>query len=760
MDVALVTAVGKDGKFFGAENLYAGLEGAIREAGYNIQTFPMIIDETSWEGILEGYLKGYDLDLEDFDLVISTKAPTYMLRHRYHVSYLLHTMRVFYDMFETEFPGPTPRDLKRQKLIHAFDSYGLSPERVKKHYSNGNEVARRLKKWNNIGATAIHHPPRLEGFYCEEYKHIFMPGRLHRWKRPGLMIEAMKHIKEDIKLLIAGTGEDEDSLRKLAGGDPRVEFLGYIDDETMLELYANSLVVPFLPKSEDYGLITIEAMKSKKPVITCDDSGEPLTFVRDGETGYVAPPEPEAIAARISHLVKNPHEARAMGERGYDETRHICWENLVRKLLAENEDGVRTASKSKKTRIFVSDNQTLTPAVGGGRIRILYLYKDLPPEYDVTYVGAHDHPGPEYREEQLTKNFSEIVVPLTQVHFRIDSFLRKLARDKVIIDVTIPLLLRFSPRFIEKANFHAAKSKILIIAHPWVFPWIERSQDQLLIYDSQNCEFLVKKQILNDTLLGKFLVKQVRKVEGRLCREADLIWACSSYDKERFVEQYGVSADKIHVISNGVSVSEIEPAAPAAIVDSKRALGFENKTVILFIGSGYDPNTEGLKFIIDRLCPEFPDCMFAVMGNVRDSYFEKTGKTENDLPSNIRLYGILDSGERDNLYAASDIATNPMFRGSGTNIKMLDYFAAGLPVVSTPVGARGLDVESGMHGIICEPEDFAANIKRLAEDAGLGAELGANARKLAEEKYDWKVIAEGMLRHIAEAFAKKKLLKR
>jgi len=760
MEVALVTAGVKDGGIFGAENLYVGLEGAIREAGHNIKTFPMTIDETTWEGVLEGYLKCYDLDLEDFDLVISTKAPTYMLRHRYHVSYLLHTMRVFYDMFDKEFPRPTPRIYKQQKLIHAFDNYGLAPERIKRHYTIGNEVARRLKKWNGINAAVMHPSPHLSDYRCEEFRHIFMPGRLHRWKRPDLMIKAMKYIDADVELLIAGTGADEALYREMARDDRRIRFLGYVDDETMLELYANALVVPFLPIREDYGLITIEAMKSKKPVITCDDSGEPLSFVRDGETGYVTPPEPEAIAARISHLVKNPHEARTMGERGYDETRHICWENLLRKLVDEHKEKALAASGSRKTKVLVTDNQMLTPAVGGGRIRVLYLYKDLPPEYDVTYVGAYDHPGPEYREQRLTDNFSEIVVPLTQVHFKIDSFLRKLARNKVIIDVTIPLLMRFSPRFLEKVNHYSSKARIVIISHPWVAPWVENSTDQLLVYDSHNHEFLVKKQILSDTLFGKLLVRVVRKTEKDLCEKADLVIACSPLDKENYSDLYGIPADKIRIVPNGVSTSEIRPASPSAALKAKSDLGLDAGTVVLFIGSGYGPNTDGLKFIAEQLAPKLPECYFAVMGGVKDSYLRESGRKESDLPSNVRLFGVVDSLERDRLYAAADIAINPMFRGSGVNIKMLDYFAAGLPVVSTPVGARGLDVESGMHGIICEPEDFAANIKRLAEDAGLGAELGANARKLAEEKYDWKVIAEGMLRHIAKAFAKKKLLKR
>ena len=81
----------------------------------------MVIDESSFEAILEGYEKCATLDLHDYDLVISTKAPTYAVHHRTHVSYLLHTIRVFYDMFHQEYGKGTPAQFRQRRLIHALD---------------------------------------------------------------------------------------------------------------------------------------------------------------------------------------------------------------------------------------------------------------------------------------------------------------------------------------------------------------------------------------------------------------------------------------------------------------------------------------------------------------------------------------------------------------------------------------------------------------------------------------------------------------
>ena len=77
----------------------------------------------------------------------------------------------------------------------------------------------------------------------------------------------------------------------------------------LADLYADALLVPFVPKHEDYGLITIEAFKSGKPVLTCTDSGETLEFVRDGHNGYVV--EPNAKGHRApNHARHRPPPSR------------------------------------------------------------------------------------------------------------------------------------------------------------------------------------------------------------------------------------------------------------------------------------------------------------------------------------------------------------------------------------------------------------------------------------------------------------------
>jgi glycosyltransferase involved in cell wall biosynthesis len=135
--------------------------------------------------------------------------------------------------------------------------------------------------------------------------------------------------------LIAGTGEDEAALRSAARDCPRVEFLGRISDEALIDYYANALAVPFVPLREDYGYVTLEAFLSHKPVVTTTDAGGPLEFVEHGVNGLICDPTPESVGAAITRLASDPHAARSLGDAGYDRARAITWHGVVDRLMAD-----------------------------------------------------------------------------------------------------------------------------------------------------------------------------------------------------------------------------------------------------------------------------------------------------------------------------------------------------------------------------------------------------------------------------------------
>lgn len=755
MKTAIVTpAIHDPERLFGAERLFFGMVQAFKQHA-DIDWIQLPIVERSWETVLQSYRDCFELDLRGYDLVISTKAPTYLAQHPNHICWLLHQIRVFYDRFDDEYGTLPAQPLVEQRAhreaIHRLDSLAFS--RVRKLFSIGQEVSRRLKLYNGFDAEVLYPPLLAQGHYCGSQDYFLLPGRLHRWKRVGLVIRAMQSFSGDIPLLIAGSGEDEQEFRKLAGDDPRIRFLGFVSDAEMLKLYADALAVLFVPKDEDFGYIAVEAMLSHKPVIVCKDSGEPARMLQNGRSGFVVDPDPVEIAGAMGILAGNRELAREMGEYAYQSAPSQSWDNVVQRLIDAGSPPrthwASAASSSPEhscTSLLVADNQVLDPPVGGGRVRIYELYRHLAMlDFDITYVGAYDWPGPAYRDQMLAPHFRECVTPLTQPHFARDRHYQRATGGKTTIDVTIPRLLKYSPRFQRMAQEHGSDAEAVVISHPWVYPYVPRRPDQKLIYDAHNCEYIVKRQILNDTRAGRKLVEEVRALEGNLCREADLIFVCSSDDADQFAALYGIARDKIILVPNGVDVEDIQPASREQQAWARQELGLPpDNPELIFIGSGYGPNTEAAAFLVKEIAPRLPNCAVAIAGGVKDSYQASHGPR---APENVVWLGTVAAEQRLSFYHTADIALNPMFSGSGTNLKMLDYFAAGLPVVSTPAGARGLELASD-DCIVCPADQFVSRIEELLNDPAACSRLGANARKLAVERYAWSLIAADAARAV------------
>lgn len=334
MRVAIVTVRAASGEAGGAERFYDALVEAFREAGHEAQEVPVIADESSFEQIKRNYLTCYELDLSAFDMVVSTKAPTWLVRHPRHVCYLVHTIRVFYDMFDSAFPD-AGADLKAQRaLVHQLDTKALSPPHCQGVFSIGSEVSKRLRQWNGLGAEVLHPPLWGGSFHRGTFgDYLLLPGRLHPWKRVDLVIRAMRHVNAPLRLVITGTGEAEKDLRTLAEGDPRIEFRGRVSDDELVELYAGAYAIPFTPMREDYGYVTLEAFASAKPVITCRDSGEAAAIVQESMAGYVCQPDPRAIGEHIDLLWRDRDRAAALGHAGQAWVSNLSWSDIAARLI-------------------------------------------------------------------------------------------------------------------------------------------------------------------------------------------------------------------------------------------------------------------------------------------------------------------------------------------------------------------------------------------------------------------------------------------
>jgi glycosyltransferase involved in cell wall biosynthesis len=763
----------------GAESLFWMLVESINDlTEHNAELIKLPVKEQNFWDLIDSYRSFYRLDLSHFDMIISTKYPAWMVQHRNHIIYLQHHLRGLFDTYHFcnepiqtpeslrigmvdeilktikdpnakiesvfnmldelkgnktsydpasfKFPGPFIRE-----LVHYFDAYALSPKRIRKYYCISNNVKTREDYFPlGVSVEAIPHPSKLEGLRCRGHNYIFTASRLDGPKRINAMVEAMLHVHHDIHLKIAGTGPDEIVLKEMAKGDNRIEFLGFVNDKALVDLYSNALAVLYIPYDEDYGLITFEAMKSKKPLITASDSGGPLEFVKDSVTGYIVPPDPKKLAVKINHLVEHPEEARILGSRAFHAVQDITWERLVARLIDTN-----IVRQYKRSKILVLCTYSCYPPRGGGQHRLYNLYSLLAKNFDVTICSIIESNKP-YQNLLLENGLRQICIPQTREHAEAQWEAER--RTGVnLYDVCMIDLIEMSNDYVQTARNLINESDIIIFSHPYLFGLIKYvEKNKRVVYESHNIEYLLKRDYIQNQVIST----KIREIEKEACTKSDIILTTSEEDKSGLVDIYSANAEKIIVAPNGVDTSKIQFIDEDEKTKNKSIAGLLNYNTILFVGSWHPPNLEALEFIVDKLANKLDDCVMLVIGSVRDYYLQK----HKVLPKNVMAFGTIDEEEKYEVYKLADIAINPMFSGSGTNLKMLDYMSAGIPAISTEIGARGLNALDSKQVLICTPDQIHEKIRNLLANKNLKDNLRRSARTHVVEFYSWEKIANNV----------------
>jgi len=329
----------------GIEIQAESLQQQLNERGYKTEMIRLPFKWYPKIEIIRSALAWRFLDLTEssglkIDLLICFKFPSYVVKHPNKVIWLPHQFRQIYDLLGTPYSDFTdsPEDKESREWIINIDNKTFAESR--RIFSTSKNVANRLLKFNKLKVESLYPPPKHKGsYYNQKYgDYIFSAGRFDSCKRFELLIEAMRFTASKATCLIAGEGQERESLEKLAGESgvlDKVKFLGWVDDKELLRLYANAFAVFYAPFDEDYGYITVEAFESQKPVITTHDSGGPLEFVEDNQNGFITSGQPREIAAKIDHLYANKDLCRKFGMNGYDRVKNITWDKVIRELLCE-----------------------------------------------------------------------------------------------------------------------------------------------------------------------------------------------------------------------------------------------------------------------------------------------------------------------------------------------------------------------------------------------------------------------------------------
>lgn len=385
------------------------------------------------------------------------------------------------------------------------------------------------------------------------------------------------------------------------------------------------------------------------------------------------------------------------------------------------------------------------PTTGGGPERVCHLCQSISRISEVTEVSfrptltmIRNGVSPFRRNHvRVNTRYSEIQVPHVPT----------MVASRAAAAVGLPQDLYISqscmicaPREISNMATHAS---VVQVEHPWQFRYAQRLRGggRPLILSTHNCETSLVSQEKKEHVpgKGKYAVDQVAALESHALRHADHVIAVSDEDIADFDNVLGVDIrDKATVVPNGVDCRKTKPPTPRERDEARAAIGAGKEAIALFLGTRHLPNIEAVRRI-EKMMPSLENANIRVF---------IVGSAGEGMRSNGKLVFTGHVPDYRLYLRAADIALNPLATGSGTSLKALEYLAAGIPIVATAMGVRGLRVKNGTHAIVADLEAFSQAVISLSEDHQLRRRLADEGRRLAESEFDWEIISQRLIRSL------------
>jgi glycosyltransferase involved in cell wall biosynthesis len=392
---------------------------------------------------------------------------------------------------------------------------------------------------------------------------------------------------------------------------------------------------------------------------------------------------------------------------------------------------------ARRRRLVVAITYTVSPPRGGGQSRVFHLYRELARWFDIQLVCLAE---PDCRPvtQQLGVGIVAYVIPKSAAHANAERTLSSTVGGVPLTDIAATRLIYLTPAYLAILDSLCPGADAMIASHPYLASLLVRRYPAVRFWlEAHNVEFDLKRSILPEGIPAQRLLEWVDAEERLAWRAADFVYACTRADLEALAVRYGATSAFMFEVPNGFSPDDVAYTSPGDRRALRERLGLASSPLVLFFGSWHGPNLEACERIV-AYARDVPSAVFVVAGSACHAFKGRA------LPRNLRLLGVVDDPEKSVLLSAADLAINPMASGSGSNLKMLDYLAAGIPVLSTAFGARGLDLSAGVHFEVCTLEDFSVRIAAFVNDSpDVSARCSATAR-LVRERYAWPAIAESL----------------
>lgn len=360
------------------------------------------------------------------------------------------------------------------------------------------------------------------------------------------------------------------------------------------------------------------------------------------------------------------------------------------------------------------------PPNSGASVRRFQLVKKLGKDHAVTVVSFAFYKSELPFEKKLSKH-------CLQAFFVRNSLWSRFYRELPYF--VRPLRSLRMQRLLEKLEKN--RFDIVIIDSIYMAQYYDCFPNSYKVLFEHNIEssLLERELLLESKNLGKRVFEKKQRDVAAVKRYEDNNWprfplriVVSEHDKLELDSRCKIG--KTIVAKNGIDTADILPVYS------------ESTHKILFMGKlSYFPNSDAVNYFIKQILPlvleQEPSAQFCIAGSEpKQELLELSAKHDIEIIANPKDMSLVAK--------ECSFTIVPLRSGSGTRIKILHSMAMGLPVVSTSIGAEGLDVEDGVNILLRDqPEDFAQAVLALKKDPELRQLLSREGRHFVEKEHDW-----------------------
>jgi glycosyltransferase involved in cell wall biosynthesis len=260
-----------------------------------------------------------------------------------------------------------------------------------------------------------------------------------------------------------------------------------------------------------------------------------------------------------------------------------------------------------------------------------------------------------------------------------------------------------------------------------------------VVYDAHNVESLATRFSSSVPWMWPF----VTFLERIATKHANAIFCVSKLDQAKISHIHFLPPSKTFLVPNGVYTSRFQLNSKEQVT---RRLGINPDTKIVFFhGSlGWKPNLEAAYFISESLAPQFRHDNQTVIFLIAGPYPSRRLLVNAKHEPNVKILGFVPNIEE--YICAADLCIAPLTTGSGTKLKILEYFAAGKPVVATMKAVEGMNIRNGEEAWLCTDldEEYLQTIRAVLNGRNNG-KIGERARAFAQ-LFEWSTIAQKIRR--------------